>query len=235
MLQVAIIEDDPESAAHLRSCLDYLAEAEKVQFSVTEFSSGLAFLGDYKPIYDIVLMDIEMPGMNGMETARALRQMDKAVILIFVTNVAQYALQGYEVDAMNYILKPVSKYDFALKLRRALSRAVRQQDELIRIKTARDTYALRLATVRYLEVDGHYIIYHTTEGDFTEYITLKDAQKKLNKDYFARCNRHLLVNLKFVTGIEGDDVLLGMDRLPISRPQKKAFLKEFAMFIGGVN
>ena len=66
--------------------------------------------------FDIVLMDIDMPGMNGMETARALRKVDAAVILIFVTNMAQFAISGYEVDATDFILKPVNKYSFAIKI-----------------------------------------------------------------------------------------------------------------------
>ena len=168
MLHVAIVEDEESERAHLKNCLRYLGEKEQIAFQVSEFPSGMAFLGDYKPIYDIVLMDIEMPGMNGLETARALRQMDMSVILVFVTNMAQYAVNGYE---------------FAMKMTRAVSRTTKRQDESIRIKGAGGFYVLRVASIKYLEVLEHYVTYHTTEGDFTEYITLKDAEKKLSKPF----------------------------------------------------
>ena len=102
MIHVAIVEDESKAREALKACLAYVAERNQTEIQITEFVSGTAFLGGYQPIYDIVLMDIEMPGMNGMETAKALRKMDAAVILIFVTNLTQYAIMGYEVDALSY-------------------------------------------------------------------------------------------------------------------------------------
>lgn len=235
MLHVAIVEDEESERAHLKNCLHYLGEKEQIAFQVSEFPSGMAFLGDYKPIYDIVLMDIEMPGMNGLETARALRQMDMSVILVFVTNMAQFAVNGYEVDAMNYILKPVNEYDFAMKMTRAVSRTTKRQDESIRIKGAGEFYVLRVASIKYLEVLEHYVTYHTTEGDFNEYITLKDAEKKLSKPFFVRCGRPYLVNLRYVSGVKDNQVLIGNERLPISRSCRKDFLNAFAVYIGGIH
>lgn len=235
MIRIAIVEDEARQRAHLRDCLTYLAEKEHIAFDVVEFDSGEAFLGDYKPVYDIILMDIELPGINGMDTARALRQMDAFVLLVFVTNMVQYAVSGYEVDALSYIVKPVNRYDFALKMNKAISRTIKRTDASIQIKAAKDVYTASLASIRYLEVNGHYVVYHTTEGDYSEYITLKEAERKINQPYFVRCNRSYLVNLKYVTAVQDDVVLVGRDELLISRPQKKAFLHELAVFIGGVN
>ena len=234
MLSIAIVEDEAAERKKLVECIDYLAKRNEMEYSVDEFPSGMAFLGNYKPIYDIVLMDIEMPGMDGMETARALRKIDHAVILVFVTNMAQYAINGYEVDAMNYILKPVNKYDFAMKMTKAISRATRYADEAIQVRGANEAYVLRVASIKYLEVLEHYVTYHTTEGDFSEYITLKEAEKKVNKPFFARCGRSYLVNFKYVTGIRDNTVLIGTDSVPISRSYKKAFLNASAVFMGGV-
>jgi len=105
----------------------------------------------------------------------------------------------------------------------------------IQIKAAKDVYTTSIASIRYLEVNGHYIIYHTTEGDYSEYITLKEAEQKISKDFFVRCNRCYLVNLKYVSSVQDDMVCVGKDELPISRPQKKAFMNALAVFIGGVN
>ena len=235
MIRIAIVEDEVRERAHLRDCLAYMAEKERLEFDIVEFGSGEAFLGGYQPVYDIVLMDIELPGINGMETAKALRRLDSFVLLVFVTNMVQYAVSGYEVDALNYILKPVNRFDFALKMNKAISRTAKRTEESVQIRAGKDLYMLPVAAIRYLEVDGHYIVYHTTEGDYSEYITLKEAEKKLNKPYFVRCNRSYLVNLKYVSAVRDDVVQVGRDELLISRPQKKAFLNALAVFIGGVN
>ena len=235
MIRIAIVEDEVRERAHLRDCLAYMAEKERLEFDIVEFGSGEAFLGGYQPVYDIVLMDIELPGINGMETAKALRRLDSFVLLVFVTNMVQYAVSGYEVDALNYILKPVNRFDFALKMNKAISRTAKRTEKSVQIRAGKDLYMLPVAAIRYLEVDGHYIVYHTTEGDYSEYITLKEAEKKLDKPYFVRCNRCYLVNLKYVAAVRDDVVQVGRDELLISRPQKKAFLNALAVFIGGVN
>lgn len=235
MIRIAIVEDERRERAHLRDCLAYMAEKEQLEFDIVEFGSGEEFLGGYQPVYDIVLMDIELPGINGMETAKALRRLDSFVLLVFVTNMVQYAVSGYEVDALNYILKPVNRFDFALKMNKAISRTAKRTEKSVQIRAGKDLYMLPVAAIRYLEVDGHYIVYHTTEGDYSEYITLKEAEKKLNKPYFVRCNRCYLVNLKYVSAVRDDVVQVGRDELLISRPQKKAVLNALAVFIGGVN
>ena len=235
MIRIAIVEDERRERAHLRDCLAYMAEKEQLEFDIVEFGSGEEFLGGYQPVYDIVLMDIELPSINGMETAKALRRLDSFVLLVFVTNMVQYAVSGYEVDALNYILKPVNRFDFALKMNKAISRTAKRTEKSVQIRAGKDLYMLPVAAIRYLEVDGHYIVYHTTEGDYSEYITLKEAEKKLDKPYFVRCNRCYLVNLKYVAAVRDDVVQVGRDELLISRPQKKAFLNALAVFIGGVN
>ena len=104
MIRIAMVEDSPEERKRIRECLSYMEETENLTFSVTEFPTGNAFLANYHYEYDIVLMDINLPGINGLETARQLRRMDSAVILIFVTNLVQYAVSGYEVDALDFIV-----------------------------------------------------------------------------------------------------------------------------------
>ena len=104
MIKVAIVEDDQDERTRIRECLSYYAGSEGLNFDVAEFSTGNAFIGNYRPQYDIVFMDIEMPGMDGMETAEAMRKMDLSVLLIFVTNMAQYAISGYSVEALDFVV-----------------------------------------------------------------------------------------------------------------------------------
>ena len=99
MIRVAIVEDDAAEREKIQGYLNELSRQEQIQFEIAPYPSGLNFIMGEMKGFDIVLMDIDMPGVNGMETAQALRKVDPTVILIFVTNMAQYAISGYEVDA----------------------------------------------------------------------------------------------------------------------------------------
>jgi DNA-binding LytR/AlgR family response regulator len=233
MIQIAIVEDDPSARARLRECLDYVSTDSQITFDIREFPSGFSFLGQYRPGFDIVFMDIDMPGLNGMDTARKLRKVDSNVVLIFVTNMAQYAISGYEVDALDFILKPINKYSFALKVKRAVARTTKHTDEYISIKTDSGFHRMRITAIKYLQIDGHYVIYHTTSGNYAEYGTLKDAESKINRPHFVRCNRSFLVNLRHVNSVHKDLVIIDGDELVISRPQRKAFLAALSEFMGG--
>lgn len=233
MIQVAIVEDDAAERARIRECLNYVEKTEGLVFDIAEFSDGTSFLLNYHPDYDIVFMDIEMPGTNGMETARQLRKIDLAVVLIFVTNMAQYAISGYEVDALDFILKPINKYSFAIKVKRAVARTIKNNDEYISIRMDGDTYNVRIASIIYLAMQEHHVIYHTLEGDYSEYITLKEACNKVNRTYFVYCNRSNLVNMRHITSVKKETVMVGGDELSISRPQRKAFLTALSDFMRG--
>ena len=108
-------------------------------------------------------MDIQMPDINGMDTARRLRGMDRNVLLIIVTSLAQYAIEGYEVAAMDYILKPVQYFSFAMKLTRAIWRLDADAGESLRVANSNGSSRIRLRDILYIEITGHTITYHTHE------------------------------------------------------------------------
>lgn len=233
LIRVAIVEDDSAERQRLRACLAALEEREGLRFHVSEFPSGTAFIGSYASDCDIVFMDIEMPGMDGMETARQLRRMDASVLLIFVTNMAQYAIAGYEVDALDFILKPVNQYSFAIKMKRAVARVPRRTEEYVPVKCGGELRQVAISGIRFLDMDGHYVVYHTTEGDLEEYGTLKEAYGKINRPSFVFVNRSCLVNLYHVSAVSKTCVTVGESVLDISRPQKKSFLAAMSDFMGG--
>lgn len=118
MFRIAIVEDDGEQAASFSDYAKKYFGEIKQPYSVELFSDGMDFISDYRGGYDLVLMDIAMPHMNGMEAARRLRGIDHTVCLIFVTTLAQYAIKGYEVNAFDFLVKPVNYKLFCLKLDR---------------------------------------------------------------------------------------------------------------------
>lgn len=230
---VAIIEDHPNEIEVLKSHFQRYSATNGEEFEIKCFSDGNAFLNGYQPIFDLILMDIDLPGINGLETAQCLRSLDRSVALVFVTNLARYAAKGYAVDAMDFLLKPVSYANFAVTVQRAMlrCRSSHQPDFLINISDG--VYRISASRIKYVEVDNHTLVYHTTEGNLNSSGNLKDVEAKLNSPQFIRCNRCYLVNLAFVRAVRGHTLVLDMDELQISRPKRATVLEALNNYLGG--
>ena len=110
MIRIALVEDEAEVRAQLQGYVQRHTRQYGTEFAVTEFADGMELLDDYRPVYDILFLDVEMKHLDGMETARRVRELDKDVIIVFITNMAQYAIGGYAVGALDYVLKPVALF-----------------------------------------------------------------------------------------------------------------------------
>jgi len=230
---IAIVEDDQTEAAKLRQYFDQYTAERGTIFKISHFESAEQFLGKYEPVYDIVLLDIMLPKMNGMEAAVKLRELDETTTIIFVTNMAQFAVRGYEVDAFDFVVKPVSYSNFSLKLQRALNKLSSRRETEVIVSTSEGMFRIASSQIRYIEISGHRLVYHTTSGTIGSYGTLKEVEAILSDKVFVRCNSSYLVNLNYVRAIRGHTVLVGSDELPISRPKKKPFVQAVNDFLGG--
>lgn len=235
MIRIAVVEDDALCAEKTRGYIeDYGREAGEA-FDVKIFHDGLALLNGYRSVFDVIFMDIEMPDLDGMATARKLRELDPVVIIIFVTNMAGYAIKGYEVEALDYMVKPVSYFNFTLKLKKALRKLGRAADVSLSVPQESCVMRLNSSQIRYVEVINHNLVYHTDTGEYETRGSLTETEKLLSGHGFACCNHCYLVNLKYVSGIrDGSAVMVSGDELQISRPKKKAFLDALASYNGGV-
>ena len=233
MLHVAIVEDNDRDAEQLLTCLDRYSRQNKVEIESRRFENALLFLQGYKGGFDIVFMDIDMPMMSGMDAARSLRQVDPHVLLIFVTALARFALNGYEVDAYDFIVKPVQDNFFAAKMSRAVKKQAAEQRVRLLIKSGDKTVRIFADEIIYVDIYNHVLTFHTEQGDFTTRGTMKDAMENLDESQFSLCNKSILVNLRHVQMVDGDEVVMTKgNRLPISRPRKAAFMQSIADFYG---
>ena len=197
-----------------------------MNFHIQRYESAEVFLTNYQSQFDIVFMDIRMGGMDGMRAARKLREMDQSVILIFLTSLAQYAVQGYEVDALDYIVKPLTYPSLELKLTKALSRCRREEEEIL-LTIGSDHIRVAASSLLYVEVFEHYLQYKTDSDIIKGYGTLKDVEKLLPEKGFFRLNNQTIVNLRRVKRVNGSTALVDGREFDISRMRKKEFLSEF--------
>lgn len=225
MLNIAIVEDDDREAKMLIDGLNRYAEEHQSTFSIQRFSDGVAFLCHDKQRFDLIFMDVEMPSMDGLQTAAKLREKDSQVVLVFVTKLFQYAVNGYEYDATDYIIKPIRYPSFSLKMERIEKRCSRGKEKFLQLKYSGGMKIVPQAALSYVELQGHRIIYHTDQGELTYYGNGKQIEEMLPEEDFFRCNSGYFVNLQRVTGLDGFTVFLGDTELQVSHARRKAFME----------
>lgn len=224
-IRVAIVEDERQASDLLKEYILRFEKENAVAFSVTQYADAVGLLEQYTPVFDIIFMDIQMPYMNGMDAARRLRILDQKVLLIFTTSLAQYAVEGYDVDALSYLVKPYGYFEFSMKLSKAMQRVPKVASDIIVLNTKAGSVRLSASEILYVGIRGHKTDYHTASGIYSHYSTLKIVEEKLPRETFARCNSCYLVNLFYVRRIEENTcVLSDGTALSVSHPKKQQFL-----------
>lgn len=234
MIRIAIVEDEAAYAAQLQDFLLRYAQERNEVFDISVFSDGDEILEGYKAKYDLILLDVEMKFMDGMTTAEEIRKVDPEVVIIFITNMVQYAVRGYAVDAMDYIVKPVSYFAFSQRLNRAISRMEKRARRYMAITIKGGTQKLDIDQIYYIESQGHNLIFYTAQGEHISTGTMKDAEEKLESLGFFRCNKGYLVNLAHVEAVRNGCAVINGIELLISRARKNDFMEALADYMGEV-
>ena len=231
MIRIAIVEDELQASERLEHFLKCLEQERNEKFAITVLRNAEEFLEKNRQGFELVLMDIELPGMNGMEAAERMRKMDSEAVLVFVTNMAQYAVKGYEVNALDFIVKPVKYADFTFKMKRALYAVEGLMEHELVIPVSGGMRRISVSRLLYVEVNGHKVQYHLIDQVIETRSTLKQIEKQLSEYSFLRCNNCYLVNPRHVKWAQGHTVQVGREELQISHPRKKSFLQGLGMWI----
>lgn len=235
MLRIGILEDEKAQSDELIGFLEkYKSEHSGFSYMVRVFDEGRKLIFDYKQDFDLIFMDIRLPDMLGIDAAREIRKTDENVMIVFVTNLTQYAIDGYSVDAFDYILKPLMYGPFKLKLDRILNVLSRAgTKKWLTLKTKQLTFRIAADSILYVEVSGHDLIFHTAEKEYRIWGTLSKIEQDLAEEAFSRCNACYLVNLKYVELVKGYSVRVKGHELNISKNRRKDFMEDLARYKGG--
>ncbi len=238
MIEIAIVEDSQPAQELILTYIErFRAQIPPNktghELSGTVFDHGGQFLSACRAnCFDILLLDINLPDIDGLRIAEEIRKSDKNIIIVFITDMAQYAVLGYKVDALDYIVKPVTYPNFKLVMERALARLERRTLGSVTVRTETGLLRLPVEEIVYVEVINHKLIYHTSKGEVDAYGQMRDLEPALKGLGFIRISRYFLVNLRFLKQIKDCTLDLGSAQLQISVRKRKEVLMRVAEFFG---
>ncbi len=231
IVRAAVVEDDKSFAESLTGQLAEYSRRTGQEIAVSGFADAESLLAEEAESFDIMLLDIELPGMNGMALAKTLRENGSEAEIIFITNSPQYAIAGYKVGALDYVLKPVNETALSRTLGAAIARIRGKESRFLSVSVRGGYRKITVSDIRYIEVRDHDLTIHTTDGDVTARGTIREMQEELPAELFFHCNKGYLINLAFVDGITGQDIQIGSDVIPVGRTRKKAFLEAMNRYL----
>ena len=234
MYQVLMVEDEAAAADTLRSFLERYGAENGAEFNVTRYDSAVPLMKSRRS-YDLIFMDIDLPGINGMEAAALLRSYDPSVPLIFVTNLAQYAVRGYEVDALDFIVKPVSYYHFSMRMDKAMRAMARNRRAHVTIATRSGLRVVPCSEIVYVETRSHDLLYHLVDEEEPLSVrgSLTALEGELGETPFVRISSSCLVNMDHVRSMQSGELRMDTgETLYASRAKKRAVLETFADYLG---
>jgi len=233
-MKIAVLEDEQQSVEAITQALDRWSQEVEEPVNVSLFACGEEFIKTYAFQYDVVFLDIILGGITGLETAEKLRKLDQSVIIIFLTNMAQYAIEGYKYSAQDYFVKPVSYYALKMRMDRIRSLIDRERDVNVTIPQNDGIIVVPAKDIYYIESFAHETTFHTASGVYkTRDKPLRQLETELYPYNFRRCNVSYLVNLRHCKSVKGCDLSIGGDTLTISRAKRKEFMREMSEYLSG--
>ncbi|MDO4547357.1 MAG: LytTR family DNA-binding domain-containing protein [Clostridia bacterium] len=232
MMRFGILEDEANCREQLREYLNQFKSEKDERFSITFFENGEDFIESYQEDFDLLILDIQLGGIDGMEVARRVRRMDENVIILFITAMPQYAIQGYLVSAMGYMLKPISYFEFSEALIRAIRRIREYREGFLVARTREGMLHIPYRDITYIETQGRRVCIHTVKSVHECSMKMRELEAILPPDCFFRCHNCYLVNLRHVYSVDLCEATVNQDRVAVSRLKKNAFMQALASYGG---
>lgn len=231
MFLIGIVDENEQERASLKSCIEAYFAQSKEQCVIHEFSDGVAFIQSQEK-YHMIFLEAQIKEMDGIEAAKFFRMVNKEGEIVFVTHALGMAVRGYEVDAADFLIKPVTEHAAARVLDKLIKKIDLSMSRLLGLRTSKGIYTLAPNDILYIEVYDHDLIYHTVYGEYVVRGNLGEVYKKLEKYYFIQCSRSYLVNMRHIRHIVKESVWVGDEEIRISKSRQKEMEQRFLAYLG---
>ena len=237
MLSIAVCDDEVIECCSMAGKIKEILEEMKISCIIRQFRSGRELL-QASESFDIIFLDIIMSDLDGMKTAQLFRGKAFDKILIFMSSSREFVFDAYDVEAFQYLLKPVDDKKLKNVLQKAVLKTESRSQEFIIVSRERQKKKLFLDDIYYFEIRGRIVDVHGAEGIFTYYEQIGELENKLRDKGFFRCHKSYLINLKYVDGYNRQDVILDNgEKIMIAKRRYEEFCREILKFMrenGGI-
>ena len=232
-LSISIWEDEKFYRDILKEYIHSILKSEYIEYELSIYSSGTEFFNNIDKKVDILLLDICLINESGMDIARKLRDINIKTEIIFITSMQNYVYEAYEVKAFRYMLKPI-EYDLLSKYLKDCISEILNKNNMIVIKSNKNTLVLPINNILYIEVVRKIVTIYVLDGQHKIEISLKKLEKQLLNYSFFRCHNSYLVNLKAISGIKGNFIIINDYEVPVSRSKYKELQTKLAFTLGDI-
>ncbi|MCI8564875.1 MAG: response regulator transcription factor [Lachnospiraceae bacterium] len=230
MLRIAIVDDEQSERERLKRFVERYFRERGEDVCLSLYDDGAALLQAASEALDLLFLDIRMEQVDGLSAARQIRMADEEVQIVFITNMAQYAIDGYSVSALDFLVKPIDEERTARVLEKAEKRLGSRNPEMISVRNSEGFFVVDAKDILYIETDGRHLLLHTAAAGMRCHETLQSMEEKL-PGHFFRCHNAFLVNLWKVEHVKGGDIVAGGRKVPLSKHRRREFMQAMTRIV----
>lgn len=234
MINIGICEDELHYRVNIKDMLGDILSTYSINYKIYEFSSGEELLSNYPKDLDILIMDIQMKIINGMDTARKIREFDQNLEIIFMTSFSEFMQEGYEVKAYRYILKPISERKISRNILPCINEIMKKKNNYLTINVKNYVDRIKIDSIVYIETDRPNILIYTNDNKYTTKMSISKIDKILREHGFFRCHNSYIVNLKLVESMNSNTLKIGEKYIPISKYRVKELKLALTNILGDI-
>lgn len=219
---------------NIKEILNKLLSSYSIDYHISEYSSGEELLNNYPENLDILIIDIQMKLINGMETARKIRMFDENLEIIFTTSFSEFMQDGYEVKAYRYILKPITERKISKNILEGINEIVKKRSNYLTINVKNYIDRIKIDSILYIETDRPNILIYTSDNMYSTKMGISKIEKILSEYNFFRCHNSYIINLKLVESMTSNTITLKNKEIPISKYRVKSLKLAITNVLGDI-
>ncbi|MEG1410980.1 MAG: LytTR family DNA-binding domain-containing protein [Terrisporobacter sp.] len=234
MINIGICDDELHYRVNIKDILNGILSQKFINYNIYEFSSGEELLKNYPKDLDILIMDIQMKIMNGMDAARKIREFDQNLEIIFMTSFTEFMQEGYEVKAYRYVIKPINERKILKNVLHCINEIMKKRNNYLTINVKNYIDRIKIDYITYIETARPNILIYTNENMYTTKMSISKIEKILSKYGFFRCHNSYIVNLNLVESMNGNTVIVDGKHIPISKYRVKDLKLAITNILGDI-